>query len=532
MAAIITDQLRILNANSFLEKVTDPSNSYYAFVGLPNPFDYSSTWDENPPSPKDSFQQERIVWDNMIALKRIRNEDVKNVVRKIDWISGVIFDRYRDNIDRDNTSNQTSATSLYSSNYYVVNSDFRVYICLENGEDPENPNGKPSLDEPRFTDLEPRSAGNSGDGYIWKYLYTISAGDVIKFDSTQYIPVPRNWKNNVDVATVRENATDGGQLKTVIIKNRGVDVGQPNTVYSNIPINGDGQNATVTIVTNNDSKVESVTVSNGGNGYTYGTVDIDASSFNYTTKPVFEVVIPPKGGHGADIYRELGATSILIYSRIENDDQDPDFIVGNEISQIGIVANPLAFNSNEILTKDKASAVGAIKLDPLGINDATYNADTYITQTVGSGKTAIARVISFDRNTGILKYWSDRTQNGFDFQGNQDEEIYSYLKYDFTSSPESGGNTNIRSYPSVEAIRSGSSPDSTVGIDTFFGTALEPGISTAINNRTYYLGQPFVNGLSNPEVQSYSGDLIYIDNRPPITRSKNQKEDIKVIIQF
>lgn len=532
MAAIITDQLRILNANNFLDKVTDPSNSYYAFVGLPNPFDYSPTWDENPPSPKDSFQQENIIWDNMIAMKKIRNEDVRNVIRRIDWISGIIFDRYRNNVDRENVSNQTSSTSLYSSNYYVVNSDYRVYICLENGEDPENPKGKPSLDEPRFTDLEPRSAGNSGDGYIWKYLYTISAGDIIKFDSTQYVPVPRNWSNNVDVATVRENASEGGQLKTVIIKDRGIDVGQPNTVYSNVPVNGDGSGARVTIVTNNDSKVESVTVSSGGSGYTFGTVDVDAISLNYASLPKFEVVIPPKGGHGADIYRELGATSVLIYSRIENDDQDPDFIVGNEISQIGIVANPLAFNSNEVLTKDKASALGAIKLDPDFKNDAVYNADTYITQTVGLGKTSVARVVSYDRNTGVLKYWKDRTQTGFNFNGNSANPIFSYINYEFTSFPEEGGNTNIRNYTSVSAINANDTSGSVVGIDTNFGTTLEPGITTSINSRTYYLGQPFVRGLSNPEVKAYSGDLIYIDNRPPITRSKNQKEDIKVIIQF
>jgi hypothetical protein len=38
--------------------------------------------------------------------------------------------------------------------------------------------------------------------------------------------------------------------------------------------------------------------------------------------------------------------------------------------------------------------------------------------------------------------------------------------------------------------------------------------------------------LSNPEVKKYSGSIIYVDNRPSITRSSNQKEDIKVILQF
>ena len=58
------------------------------------------------------------------------------------------------------------------------------------------------------------------------------------------------------------------------------------------------------------------------------------------------------------------------------------------------------------------------------------------------------------------------------------------------------------------------------------------GISTVINNRTYYLGQSFTNGLANPEVKKHSGNIIYVDNRPSITRSSNQKEDIKVILQF
>ena len=46
---------------------------------------------------------------------------------------------------------------LYSSNYYVMNSDYRVYICLYNGYE-NNFVGGPSLDEPTFTDLEPREA--------------------------------------------------------------------------------------------------------------------------------------------------------------------------------------------------------------------------------------------------------------------------------------------------------------------------------------------------------------------------------------
>ena len=87
MAAIITDQLRILNAKNFVSLASSDKISYYAFVGLPNPTEYYSDWDTTPPAPKDSFDQENSYWDTMIALKKIIPGDVRQVVRKIEWTS-------------------------------------------------------------------------------------------------------------------------------------------------------------------------------------------------------------------------------------------------------------------------------------------------------------------------------------------------------------------------------------------------------------------------------------------------------------
>ena len=92
MAAIITDQVRILNAKNFVAGIANASNSYYSFVGLPNPTDYSSTWDDSPPAPKDNFDQENDYWDSMIALKRINSTDVRQVVPKRIWSSGTTYD--------------------------------------------------------------------------------------------------------------------------------------------------------------------------------------------------------------------------------------------------------------------------------------------------------------------------------------------------------------------------------------------------------------------------------------------------------
>ena len=517
MSAIITDQLRILNAKNFVSAATSSTNSYYSFVGLPNATDYSSTWDTTPPAPKDSFEQEDDYWDTMIALKKIGESDVRQVVRKVTWTSGTTYDMYRHDISRTNTSKPSGATSLYSANYYVVNEDYRVYICLQNGTDPENPTGRPSLDQPTFTDLEPRSAGDSGDGYVWKYLYTIKPSELVKFDSTNFMPVPNNWSTNSTDAAVRNNAATSGQLKIVTITNRGVGLGTANRTYTRVPIKGDGSGAEATIVVNNDSKVESVTISRGGSGYTYGTVDFVAGGVpTGSTSPVFNVIIPPHSGHGADIYRELGAYNVLIYSRIENDTENPDFITGNQIARVGIIENPQSFGSSTTLSLDKASAAYALKLVGSGYSTATFTADSTITQTIGVGSTAVGRVISYDQTTGVLKYWQDKSLVGFNTDGSlKTNPTYGFALNRFTSSPTSGGSINVIG------------GSATLGIDTGF-----TGVSTVINSRTYYLGQTFTNGVANPEVKKYSGNIVYVDNRPSITRSINQKEDIKVILQF
>jgi hypothetical protein len=516
MSAIITDQLRILNAKNFISFAKDPNNSLYSFIGLPNPTDYSSTWNINPLAPKDSFEQETDTWDSIISLKKILPDGIRQVIRRNTWASGTTYDMYRHDISRTNVSKPSNATSLYSSNYYIINSDFRVYICLQNGTNPENPSGKPSLDEPLFTDIEPRSAGESGDGYIWKYLYTVKPSDLIKFDTLNFIPVPDDWETNFIDAPVRDNAFDSGQLKIVTIKNRGSGLGTSNVVYKNVPIVGDGEDGTATITINNNSQVESIVVSRGGDGYTFARVDLDSIDFPLgTTSPEFDVIIPPGNGHGADIYKELGANNVLLYSRIENN--DIDFVVGNEIARVGIIINPNEYGSDTaIISAFQASALYALRLTGIGYSSTSFENDSFITQTIGTGVTAVGRVVAYDQTTGVLKYWQDKTLAGFNTDGTKSSSSTYGIKLNkFTTTLESGGSL---------VINGGSI---NLSIDNTYS-----GVTTSINNITYNLGQLFTNGISEPEVKKYSGEIIYVDNRPSILRSKSQKEDIKVILQF
>ena len=95
MSAIITDQIRILNAKNFVAGVSSSSNSYYTFVGLTEPTKIQATWNNNPPAPIDSFNDQNDYYDTMIALKKVTSSDVKQVVRKNSWTSGTTYDYYR-----------------------------------------------------------------------------------------------------------------------------------------------------------------------------------------------------------------------------------------------------------------------------------------------------------------------------------------------------------------------------------------------------------------------------------------------------
>ena len=78
----------------------------------------------------------------------------------------------------------------------------------------------------------------------------------------------------------------------------------------------------------------------------------------------------------------------------------------------------------------------------------------------------------------------------------------------------------------------GQSAGPTLGINTSFGTVSNPGTATTVGVALVQLGQSFVEGVAQPEVKKYSGEILYIDNRAAIQRSSSQKEDIKIVLEF
>ena len=523
MSAIVTDQFRILNANNFVESVESDDNSYYVFIGLPNPtivgYGRSENWNTQTPDPVDNFSDHAHVGDTMMYGKKISSANIRRIIRRIDWTAGNRYEIYRDDYSVSNQSPIGESSRLYGARYYVMNSDFKVYLCISNGSTGDNPKGNISQDEPTFTDLEPSRAGSSGDGYIWKYLYTVSPSDILKFDSTEYITVPNGWGTSTDaqIRSIRENgdsSVNNNQIKHVYIDKAGGKYSDGLGQEVDILGDGEGAKARLDIVS---EVITDVTVSSGGKGYSYGVVDLGAlqnSEHPVNQRAKLVPIIPPSLGHGHDIYTELGTDKVLIYARF--DDSTKDFPTDTKFAQVGIVKNPTEVGTANTFTGTTFSSLSAFKFKTVS---GTPTIGEKITQDIvdsnGEIQKARAYVASYDKETQVMKYFRDRSLN---YTSTSDQTDYAGISV--------GG--RIYEFQSTANAVTGESSTFSGTIDTAFtGISTNPTGTKLINLET-----TFNEGLSKPEINKGSGEIVYLDNRPLIARNTRQKEDVKIILEF
>tara|TARA_Y100000592_G_C5471893_1_gene319974 strand:+ start:1260 stop:2819 length:1560 start_codon:yes stop_codon:yes gene_type:complete len=519
MPAVVTDQFRILNASNFVDTVTgiggaDPSNSFYITLGLPNPtivgFGRTSTWNTSTPNPVDNINRNNHIGDTSLFGKRVTGKNVRRLIRKVDWTQGTRYEMYRHDYSINSPSPVTQSARLYDARYYVINENFNVYICIDNGSSGINTTGNASQDQPTFTDLEPSRAGESGDGYVWKYLYTVSPSDIIKFDSTEFIAVPNDWTttNDATIQSVRENGDsdlNNNQIKKVYIDNQGN--GYSGGVGQEFNILGDGTGGKV-VIDVVGGKITNAVVSSGGKGYTYGIVDLGTINANTSVKAKLIPIIPPSKGHGFNVYEELGTDRVLCYARFGGDNKD--FPFDTKFAQVELVKNPTSVGTTSIYFSDSYSSLSSIKFP--STTTAIPVIGEKISQQV-SGGTAVGYVASFDKETKVLKYFQDRSLY---FGNGEDQTDY----------------VGISTLGQVFAFQSSSNPiTAPSGFSGSVETTFSSGITT-VGTKNVGLGVTFTNGLAEPEINKGSGDIIYIDNRATITRNSRQKEDVKIILEF
>ena len=485
MPAIITDKFRIHNSEQFHEAFSESSgNTFYLGIGRPQAFATSTRADSRtnnegsdtaPVTPADNVNAQTLPFDDMLAAKKIASTDITFAIPRRNWATGTTYDIYRHDYGEritGTTTNQTSnsgASTLHDASFFVLTTARNVYKCLDND------NNTASTVEPTGTST---SILSTADGYKWKYMYTLSASQQANFLSTDFMAVETN-------STVASAAVDGA---VNIVKIKSAGSGGADGTHTNIDIKGDGSGGKVS-VTVASGAVTAVTVTTPGTGYTFGTISnaqIVAAGATSLSGAELDVIIEPKGGHGKNAVEELGGFYVMMNTSLEGTESSntSDFTVANDFRKITLIRDPQSGGSAATATTLRATK--AINLT--GIS-GSYVVDEKITQATTG---AVGKVVEFDSTNSILYYIQTRHNNeGVDSNG------------------------NLTAFSGTNVI---------TGAGGATGT---PTTSTSTIN-----SQSFTSGYSASEIDADSGDILYIENRAPITRAADQTENIKLVIEF
>ena len=208
MSAIINNSFRKFQADNFIKSFSSPNNIYLAIGknsawsgASPAQYRETSPSDTTIPIPIDTTAAPFAHHDDFIAAKKIPQSNVSHVIARYDWVSGTVYRAY-DHLRDDILENINPATSINENSFYVFTTAFRVYKCIGNN------NGGVSTIEPTGSGL---GISTGADGYRWKFMFEVQQADVLKYITSDWIPVnsPANETTQIDQKNTEDNAEDG-----------------------------------------------------------------------------------------------------------------------------------------------------------------------------------------------------------------------------------------------------------------------------------------------------------------------------------
>lgn len=357
------------------------------------------------------------------------------------------------------------------SPYYVFTDENHVYICLQPGRNAAG-NTVTSTVKPTGTS---GNAFKTADGYIWKFLYSIGALTAAKFLSSNFLPVDFIVETDSDSpASIVEqkgiqDAAVGGEIVGYTVISGGS--GYTSTPSAAIIGNGSGAKAAVTVSGGAVSKVDVLDSSGDqvfGSGYDYANISLTGGG---GTGASIRPIIGPKAGFGADPRDDLRARAIMFNSKPEGT-EDGDFVVENDFRQVALIKNPLKYTDSDF-TGLTGNALKYLNLQTI---TTTFSPDKTILGATSQAKAYIDKVDSDN-----IYFHQNETTGFTPFQEGE-------------SISETDGN----------------------------GAGVLAAVGDDVDS------DAFINGEFNP----LTGDILYIDNRAAVTRSADQTEDIKIVIQI
>jgi len=294
MSFLFKDGIRLTTIESVYNEILSRRGNFYYFVGKVLP------WNDplNPDTPQDTQSYEYNTRNEIITVKKISIADVSFVVPRINWVSGTVYDRFDGDYSTSSPA-ASGATSLKSARFYVLNSTFNVYKCIDNN------NGAASTSEPTGTDL---TTITTVDGYVWKFLYTIPLSSRNKFFTESLMPVQK---------AVFNSFYSNGEVDSISIDSRGS--GYYGNTEISLQVNGIFQsnvgNVTAQLlpVLNAAGSIVDVVIRNAGNNYSTANISIidNASTGTSLYKNLINVnVTDPGSGYFSNVVANTTATLI------------------------------------------------------------------------------------------------------------------------------------------------------------------------------------------------------------------------------
>jgi hypothetical protein len=479
MSATITDTLKL----NFLQTVYDKFLNDSVAIGDSDRFWVGIGRSETWPNDSDivigidaSPQKERDFRLSMQSVKLIT--DVTFTVPRVNWSRGSIYSPYDDKRYGGITLNPV----LGEYPFYVLTDENNVFICLKQGRT-EQGIAVPSTVRPETNTGEPFELD---DGYVWKYLYNIGSFEANRFLSSNFMPVQNVdsdtavTPSEVDQVLVKKRAVDG-QLLGIAIDNGGSGYDDNNPPALTIQGNGSGAIASCIVsggqivdVFFKDSADGTFSESNLGSGYDFAGVKVASGDAVLRT-----ILSKNRLGIGDDPRIDLHCRGAMLNSKLEGD-ENGDFLIDQSFRQVGLFQN---------LRKDSAQYLGFT-------GDSSYSTPTGF----GLKFLLVDSSANFVSPEGeLLEGQSSLAQAYIDYWDNTNSKLYYHQN-------EATGFAPFTTSEIVQATNgAGSGQVDSAGIGGY-------GMLT--------------------DVDKFSGDLLYIDNRASIERDAEQTEDIKIVIQL
>jgi len=370
-------------------------------------------------------------------------------------------------------------------------------------------------------------------------------------------------------ATISEYIVTGSARRVLIANDVGfanssgmiVDTTSRFEITPSVTIEGDGQGAEGRAIVNTSiGSIDTIEITKRGSGYTYADAivvgntgivgSLSADNANCT------VIIGPKGGHGSDPINELYSDTVGISVDFANSENGTT-PANNDFRQIGILKDPLfsnvvislantigsgggslngtAFQDEEVVTQSTSGAFGVVTTRAAGTIHLSNVYGQFLTTTEGNTTHRIVGATSNVSST-VASFKTSEKNNSTFTTFDQRFRLSGFAQ-----------TTTDAAFSIDEAVIQAST--NATGIVHSINTGAGASVLTITNKKGNWLASDTTSGTqysfsgsngasgtfqghAGPDIVPNTGEVIYIENVTPITRSNEQTERIKLMIEF